>query len=365
KSKLPEYVAVRDIAIQPKTNDLVLATHGRGIFIIDDISPFRSLSPELLQRDAALLPTRPAAVTTGHYSQAFPATDAYVGPNSTENAVIQYYLKDRLSTGEVTVEILDAAGKKLVSFPGTKRKGINFVQWDMRTVPPKAARGVLVQGEAGVYAGFIGQLALPGKYQVRLTAGAYTETGTLELVPDPLQPGLDYAQRRMISSELFGMVEDLGYLVAQVQALKDSAALRAGAARNASLKNKLNAYAAQLEDFRKTLTETIESKGITGEQQLRARLGKLYVFTEISDELPTQSVMDRLQVVRTEIQQARAKADGLFGKDLAGLNLGLQKEKLAPLTLLDRAGFEKQYEAGAAPAGGKGELWRQIRAALD
>ena len=346
KSKLPEFVAVHDIVIQPQTNDLILATHGRGVFILDDISPFRRLSSEFLQQNAALLPTRPTPVTTGHYGQSFPSTDAYVGPNSTENAVIQYYLKDRQSTGELTVEILDASGKKIASFPGTKRKGINVVQWDMRTAPPKAALGVLVQGEFGVYAGLLGQLALPGVYQVRLQAGEFTETGTLELIPDPLQPGLDYVQRRAISTELFGLVEDLGFLVAQVQSLKDSAAQRATLVGDKPLKNKLSAYSLQLETFRKTLTETIESKGITGEQQLRARLGRLYVFTEISDELPTQSVMDRMKTIQTELQEARAKAAALFGKELAALNNGLKKEKINSLMVLDRATFERQQELG-------------------
>ncbi|MBX2890069.1 MAG: hypothetical protein KF734_04020 [Saprospiraceae bacterium] len=360
KSNFPEYVGVRDIVVQPRTNDLVVATHGRGIFILDDISPFRRLTPDLLQQPAALLPTRPIPVTTGHYGQAFPNTDAYVGPNPTENAVIQYYLKDRLNTGDVLIDIFDPAGKKVASMPGTKRKGINMVRWDLRTAPPKAAKGVLVQGEFGVYAGFIGQMALPGTYTVRLTAGDHTDTGTLALIPDPVQPDLDYAKRRALSDELFGMVEDLGLLVAQVQNAKDSADRRAAIVKDKALKNRLDRFSTDLEAFRKTLTETIESKGITGEQQLRARLGRLYVFTEISDELPTQSVLDKMQFVRGELQQARTKADGFFGKDLVVLNAALQKAKQVPIPLLDRAAFERRHETGAKPEGA-GNLEERLR----
>lgn len=351
KSNFPEYVGVHDLVIQPRTNDLVIATHGRGIFIVDDISPFRRLTPDLLQRPAALLPTRPTPVTTGHYGGAFPNTDAYVGPNPTENAVVQYYLKDRLSTGDVTIEILDPSGKKIASMPGTKRKGINMVRWDLRSAPPKAAKGILVQGEFGVYAGFLGQLALPGTYTVRLIAGDHTDTGSLTLIPDPVQPDLDYAKRRALSDELYGLVENLGLLVAQVQSAKDSAAQRAAVVQDKKLKIKLEQFSADLEGFRKTLTETIESKGITGEQQLRARLGRLYVFTEISDELPTQSVLDRMAVVRDELQAARAKADSFFGKDLSALNTALQKAKQAPIPLLDRAAFERGHEPGGKMEG--------------
>jgi len=349
KSKLPEYVAVRDIVIHPKTNDLILATHGRGIFIIDDIAPIRRLTPELLQKEAALLPTRPAAVTGGHYGQSFPNTGSYVGANASENAAIQYYLKDRLNTGEVTIEIIDPVGKTVASFPGTKRKGLNTLRWDMRTAPPKAAKGVLVQGEFGVYAAFFGQLALPGTYKVRLKADKVTDEGTLTLVADPLQPGLDYQKRRVISDDIFRSVESLGLLEAQVRVLRDSINHRAGLAKDKKLKSNLTQLGTELVAFHKTLTETIESKGITGEQQLRARLGKFYVLTEMSDEMPTQSVVEGVSIVQEELKIASAKADGFFAKAVA-FNAALQKEKLRTLAVIDRTEFEKTYDKAVSSA---------------
>ena len=342
KSKLPEYVAVRDIVIHAKSSDLVIGTHGRGIFIIDDISPMRRLNSDILQKDAALLPTRSTAVTSGHYGSAFPSTDSYAGQNASEIATIQYYLKDRLNTGDVTVEIIDATGKVIASMPGTKRKGINFVRWDMRLAPPKAAKGILVQGEFGVYAGFIGRLALPGNYTVRLKAAEFTDEAMINLVPDPLQPGMDYTKKRSISDGLFDMVEDLGLLVAQVQNLKDSTDQRVAVAKDKKLKAELTKLSDQLETFRKTLTETIESKGITGEQQLRARVGRLYVYTEFSDNMPTQSVQDGQKTLSEELKQAHTKADGFFKKDLAVVNASLAKAKLRPLVILDKNEWVKQ-----------------------
>lgn len=351
KSKLPEYVAVRDLVIHPRTQDLVIATHGRGIFILDDISPIRRLTPELLERPAALLPSRPTPVTTGHYGQGFPNTDAYVGPNPTEQAVIQFYLKDRVLSGEVTIDIFDPSGKKVVTLPGANRKGINVARWDMRTPPPKAARGVLVRGEFGAYAGFFGQLAMPGIYGIRLNAGGITDSSTLVLIPDPLQPELDYQRRRAISQELFGMVEDLGLLVAQVQSAKDSALQRVAAVKDTRLKGQLQRYADDLEAFRKTLTETIESKGITGEQQLRARIGKLYVLSEISDEPPSRSFLEGMQALRQELQQAQRRADEFFGPRLTPLNRDLKKAGLAAIERMSRQTFEQNYQAGPKPAG--------------
>ncbi len=95
-------------------------------------------------------------------------------------------------------------------------------------------------------------------------------------------------------------------------------------------------------------------------EQLRARLGRLYVFAEISDEMPTQSVLDRMKVIQEELQAAHAKADGFFGKELTTLNNGLQKEKLRPIAVIDRAEYERQYEKIATPGAGTGKDWRML-----
>jgi photosystem II stability/assembly factor-like uncharacterized protein len=351
KSNVPEYVAVRDIVIQPQTNDLVLATHGRGILIIDDISPLRRLSPEILQKDIAALPTRPVAVTSGHYGQGFPSTGSYAGPNATEMAVVQYYLKDRLNSGEATVEIFNPAGKLVASMPGTKRKGINFVRWDMRSAPPKAAQGVLVQGEFGVYAGFIGQLVEPGTYTVVVKAGAYYDKSTLTLLPDPLQPELDYAKRREVSDKVFKMVEELGLLEAQVRNLKDSTDQRLKAAKDKKLAANLSAFSKELEEFRKTITETIESKGITGEQQLRSRVGRHYMFGEMSDNMATKSVQDGTPLVQEELKEAQTKAADMMEKGLGKVNKGLVKEGLGGLKVLNEEEWRKMVDPGKKGGG--------------
>jgi photosystem II stability/assembly factor-like uncharacterized protein len=347
KANLPEYVAVRDIVVHPRTNDLVLATHGRGVYIIDDISPLRLLTPELLQKDAAMLLTRPVAVTTGHYGQAFPNTGSYVGMNAPEEARVVYYLKDRISTGDVNLEVLDEKGNLLVTIPGTKRKGINVAKWDLRLKPPKAAKGVMVQGEFGVFAGAIGPMAAPGKYTIRMKTPTATDERVLELIPDPLAPNLDYAQRKEKVQTMFAMVEELGFLEGRVKALRDSTNQRAALVKNLKTKTKLIKYAEELNAFRKTLTETIESKGITGEEQLRARVGRIYVTTVFTDQPPTESTLKRMVFLQGEIERAKASGEGFFAQ-LIALNSDLKKEKIAPLAVLDKEAFLKAYDAPAS-----------------
>ena len=256
------------------------------------------------------------------------------------------------------MEILDATGKVVATMPGTKRKGINFVRWDMRLAPPKAAKGVMVQGEFGVYAGFIGPLALPGTYSVRLKAGEFSDQGTLQLIPDPLQPELDYAKKRGISDGIFEMVEELGLLEAQVRNLKDSTDQRLLSVKDKKLKAELSTLSTNLDAFRKTLTETIESKGITGEQQLRARLGRLYVYTEFSDNMPTQSILDGSKSIREELKQVQAKAATYFKKDLPAINTALLKAKLKPLVVIEKSDW--QLQNGQAPPAVIKPSWQEL-----
>ena len=185
---------------------------------------------------------------------------------------------------------------------------------------------------------------------MRLRAGEFSDQGSIQLVPDPLQPELDYAKKRSISDGLFEMVEDLGLLEAQVRNLKDSTDQRIAVAKDKKLVAELTKLSGNLDAFRKTITETIESKGITGEQQLRARVGRLYVYTEFSDNMPTQSITEGAKVIREELQQAHAKADTYFKKDLTALNAALVKAKLKPLVVIDKAEWAKQNGGGSPTA---------------
>src|SRR5262249_34969689 len=127
RGSLPE-VAVRDIAIQPREGDLLLATHGRGIWIVDDIQCLRSLTPEAIASEVTMLPSRPSVMTIPSSEQRFEASE-YRGETLEESAFITYYLKKRHMFGDLKVEIYDQSGALLSTFPGGKHRGINRVSW--------------------------------------------------------------------------------------------------------------------------------------------------------------------------------------------------------------------------------------------
>src|SRR5437870_6348107 len=165
-------VAVRDLAIHPRDNDLVLATHGRGIWIIDDITPLRALTPDLLKQDVAFVSARPVQQRIEGAGGWANGDAAFVGDNPPDAAVINYYQRERHLFGKIKLEILDASGRVIDEVPASKRPGLNRVTWTMRAKPPRVPPGAQIS-----FAGTRGPRLVPGEYNVRLTkAGKVSET---------------------------------------------------------------------------------------------------------------------------------------------------------------------------------------------
>src|SRR6266700_3992042 len=115
----------------------VITTHGRGIWIIDDISPLRALTPQVLASSVAFLPGRPT-VQRLQAGGGWANGDAmYVGRNPPSDAVITYYQRRRHIFGDMKLEVFDASGKLLGTMPTSKRRGLNRVTWSMRLAGPK------------------------------------------------------------------------------------------------------------------------------------------------------------------------------------------------------------------------------------
>jgi photosystem II stability/assembly factor-like uncharacterized protein len=327
---------VRDIAIHPETNDLIIATHGRGIMIIDDLTPMRNLTQELLNTDAALIPTRQNYVSGGFLGGTFPdQAGTYVGPNATEDAVIMYYLKDRVVTGDVRIDIYDSSGKLMKSVPGTKRKGINRVTWDMRHKPPKVAKGVRPDN-SGFFAPFVSE----GTYTVKLITGDKVIESVLDLKVHPGMPHSkeDIAMQYETSMKLYKMEEDLAYLVeniTKVQAETEKM-IKDDKISNSTGKTLID----KLEELRVTLVATKEGR-ITGEEQLREKLGWLYVTITWYNGRPTDSQLDRIPGLASELEDAQKKAAEIFNNYLGKVNAELKSKGAGEIQLMTREDFDK------------------------
>src|SRR5205823_13254036 len=160
-------VAVREVQVHPREGDLVIATHGRGLWIVDDLTPLRALTAEVLAKDAAFLPGRP--VQQRMFARGgWPEGDAtFVGENPEGGAEITWYQRTRHLFGPIRIEVLDPAGKVIDTVSATRRRGLNRVSWPMQLKPPRMPRAAQVAFSASQ-----GPRVVPGTYTVRLTKGA-------------------------------------------------------------------------------------------------------------------------------------------------------------------------------------------------
>ena len=117
KGDLPN-VAVRDIAIQPRESDLILATHGRGVYILDDLTPLRALTPEMLSKDLVMLPSRPSVLELPAGEQRADGDSAFMGRTLPEAASIVYYQKKRHIFGDLKARHLRRQGHAADFDPG-------------------------------------------------------------------------------------------------------------------------------------------------------------------------------------------------------------------------------------------------------
>jgi len=184
-------VPVHDIVIHPREGDLILGTHGRGIWILDSMVALRGLTPEVLAGPGTLFTPRPAIRLTrfdrGRNSQG----DAFFrAPNPPDGAYLDYYVNPSAS-GSVALEILDSSGAVLQRFEieGDRARGVQRVVWNLRAAPSgegARGRGGRGAGQAGGgRGGRGGALVEPGTYQARLTVGSEVFSTQVVVRPDP------------------------------------------------------------------------------------------------------------------------------------------------------------------------------------
>ena len=171
-------VAVDDIAVHPREDDLIVATHGRSLFIVDDLRPLQQLTQEVREKPAYLFPVRPAVGM--HLMPGFVDWDGkgnFRGDNPPEGARISFFVKTY--TGEeVKIKITNSAGATVAKFKLAGTPGLNRVAWDM-----KPTKDVLND-----YGGEGQKHVKPGEYTVTLAFGSYSQSVKMQVA---IAPGVD------------------------------------------------------------------------------------------------------------------------------------------------------------------------------
>jgi photosystem II stability/assembly factor-like uncharacterized protein len=335
-------VAVRDIVVQARESDLVLATHGRGIWIIDDISPLRALTPDLMGKEAALIPGKAIQYfeTFGGWAE---GDESFSGRNRPSEVQITYYQKSRHIYGDLKIEIFDKDGKLVDTVPGSKHRGLNRASWSMHVKAPAVAPAATALGEATQ-----GPRVLPGTYTVKMTKGDNVYTEQLNVALDPRAKfSLEDRQAQFdLTMKVYHTIEHMTYAVAAIEGVRNGANDRAAKlAEKDPLKKQLQDVAAKCDTLRGKIVATKEGGMVTGEERIRELLGQLYGTVNGYEGRPSEYQASRADSLAHELEDVITDFHKVTQKELVTVNAELKKKKAEAISVLSEEDWQKKRAA--------------------
>lgn len=301
-------VAVRDIDLQPSTNAAVIATHGRGIYIIDYLDILRELTPATFTQDLTVLrsPVALRSLESGEEG-GFESDAEFRGESIGRDTKVWYVLRDRHSKGPFSITLKDSAGRVIRSIPASGRKGLNSVDIAIRQQAPITAASTV----GGAFGSLFGPLLSEGTYTLEFVKQGTTATGTMRVITDTtLGHSIDDRRaQQTLMQELYDLTEELAITVAQLQQARDTLLARGGQ----------NPVRDSIVALHALLVNTKEGM-ITGEEQLRERLSSLY--GEINSYLgrPSNSHLQLAGTLKRRVADATQATQALLA-ELAPLGL--------------------------------------------
>jgi photosystem II stability/assembly factor-like uncharacterized protein len=331
---------VHGIVIQD--NDLVIATHGRSFYVLDNISVLRQLTPELTTAKVHLF-TPPRARRRMQSS-----------------APIDYFLK--APAEKVTIDILDSTGKTLRTFEGVPEKkekkkegeaeeadpeerpfgpppprvtttgGMNRFQWDMRHASAMDFKGIIM------WAGSVrGPLVLPGTYQVRVTADGESRTSPLLVEKDPRLPAMtdaDLQAQHALATQVHGRLNDANQAVVRMRHLKEQAKARAEKANDAGLTGAVDAFTRKLTDIEGEIYQFRNQSNqdpLNYPIKLNNKLAALMNVVESGEGRPTIQSYEVFKELSGRLDTQLQAFDKVLKTDLPALNKTFAARKLEPI----------------------------------
>ena len=338
------------LVVQEQFNDLVIATYGRGAWILDDITPLRALTPDVLNADASLFAVRPAYRFRAITAPATPYDDPTIGEDPPYGADINYYLKSAAS-GNVTITIQDAKGQTVRTLEGSRAPGLHRAVWDLRDAPSKRvtfrtsplyAPDIRVgpdgiresEGGFGAGGGGFAVLQPPGTYTVKLSVGGKEYTQQLRVLKDPHSGGTEadiVAQQQTLTalrSDLDAAVDAVNsseLVRAQISALKNliqDAELKKAAD---DLDQKMSAVEGLLVELRATGRG---QDGVRWGAKLVQKFGYVMNGLQSGDFKPTNQQLAVEKDLEDRLKASQGQLSDVLNRDLAAFNDMLKRANL-------------------------------------
>ncbi len=323
---------IRDLVI--KDDDVVLGSHGRGFWILDDIRPIRQYTPKM-QKQAAVL---------------FEPGDPIRGISE---ATVQYYLREELDT--ITVEILDAREKVVGTFTGSKpkyekdpdlpwwerggsskpttAKGLNTFTWDLRYPGATTFEGMIIWSARPQR----GPKAPPGTYKVRLKAGGIVQTHPFTVRMDPNLKGVSEADLQAqfeLANRIMAKTSEANQAVIDIRAMKSHLEGNRDKIPGAEYQETVEPFLSQLSGVEEVLYQVRNQSNqdpLNFPIRLNNRLASLRRSVETGDARPTDGAYKVFGELSEELQAQTTSLAEILKNDLPEINSLLQRHGAAPL----------------------------------
>ncbi|HET7112443.1 MAG TPA: hypothetical protein VFI57_02310, partial [Pyrinomonadaceae bacterium] len=289
-------VAVHDIVIHPRENDLILATHGRSLWIFDDATVIQQMTPQILDSSAHLFTVRPGLRFTSRFTRYGIGDKVFTGPNPAAGALITYYLKEKIDDkADFKIQVFDRDGKLVQDLERPSReKGLNRIAWNLRLGGPEVRRPPTPE-QIAFGGGSRGPMVLPGTYTVKMTVGGKTYDQPVEVRMDPgvttpiaeLQETLDMQVKLRDMQTVINT--SLRFLDSVKEQLKQTQTTMRNLAKepDKDLMKALEDYIKEVEALQDKLAARDEGLGFAGRSQVADDIGNLY-FTLDTNFGPTR-----------------------------------------------------------------------------
>jgi photosystem II stability/assembly factor-like uncharacterized protein len=325
-------IAVRDIQIHPRDMDLLVGTHGRGLWVLDDITPLQKLSGEVLDSGSVLFEPRPAVLYSYKSNSMYSGPYPFQGLNPPEGALITYYLKDKPGPKDkVLLAVKDKDGQTVMNIQPSKHKGLNRVVWPLREEDPGGSqRG---RSRFRRFAG--GPYVLPGEYSVELEVNGVKQSVPVE-VKAYARHDFSLEERRLNRKYAFEigdlarkgdeLIQSMNQLEEDLRSLESR--IKEADIKDERLSAKLKDIRAKADKIRNSYSRSVE--GRTGYKRpvtvalrggtLPEQIARLRYSIIGYQGAPTQTQIDQFEDIKRAVQPLLGIAQALKTTDIPGLN---------------------------------------------
>lgn len=322
-------VAIHFMDIHPTTNDLVMGTHGRGIIILDDISPLRELNPQVMNEELHFFNSKPVVLDEESTFGGTSSEVQFVGQNKTTDAQIIYYLNKRHTFGKMTLDIFDMEGNYINSLAPGKQKGINIVTWSCTMKSPKVA-----EGKTMAFGGFTSPRVPAGKYKVVINKGNKQFETIIELkYPENSVYTLDDRKmQKEVTLKLYNYSEKLAYMVYEMDEIIKHA--NESLLKNKSLDKVVKKLTGELNTLKETLVITKGDNYVgAAEPQLREKMLDLFSTVANYPGKPTDAQLQNLELLEQKFLEANERYNNIKVNEYSKYNQAIVKSGMTPLTI--------------------------------